>query len=122
MDRWGDELFKDAYAFIPQSTVGDIMNERGIEYVYYTEGFEKLELLNQVHDSLWFQIPISAGFSEHARMLKDIANSLMTPLEWKGQEFIIPVEFGVGKNLGQCKENEIDLNGDIAKQLEALYG
>ena len=46
----------------------------------------------------------------------------MTPLEWRGQEFVIPVDVGVGKNIGECKNNEIDLNGDISKQLEVMYG
>jgi hypothetical protein len=34
MDRWGDELFKEAYSFIPQSTVADKLNRDGLAYIY----------------------------------------------------------------------------------------
>ena len=119
MDRWGEDLFRDAYAFIPQSTVADKVNEQGIEYVYYTDGFEKLELLNQVYDSLWFQIPISIGWAEHSRMLTSLKTSLETPIQWKGTEFVIPVELKMGLNLGETEE--INLNGNVAQQLEEVY-
>ena len=58
LDAMNDQTFKDAYACIPQGTVGDIINERGIEYIYYNQNlFSDIELLQQVHDSVGFQIP-----------------------------------------------------------------
>ena len=46
-ERWGDELFKEAYAFQPQSTIVDILN---LGLIALSEaGFD---LLLQVHDSV----------------------------------------------------------------------
>ncbi len=32
MDRWGDQLFRSAYAFIPQSTIGDLLNISFVDF------------------------------------------------------------------------------------------
>lgn len=103
LDRWGDSLFKDAYAQIPQSSVADIINERGLEYIWYNNSmFQELELLIQVHDSIVFQLPLALPWHEHARMLRAIKLSLETQLEWRGRVFVIPVdlEMSIG-NMGK---------------------
>ncbi len=101
LDEWGDKLFKVAYSCIPQGTVGDIINERGLIYTYYNQQkFKHIELLNQVHDSLVFQIPINIGFDKHAEMLLDIIKSLETPLILPNKNtFIIPVDIEMGFNM-----------------------
>lgn len=97
MDKWGDSLFKEAYSCIPQGSVGDIINERGVNYIYYDEfTFGPVELLLQVHDDIKFQIPRSLGWREHARILLDIKRSLETPLKtYDGREFVIPADITV---------------------------
>ena len=93
MDRWGDTLFKEAYAYIPQSTVADVINQHGvIEIYYHQEKYPEVELLNQVHDSIIFQVPRSAGVERHYEILRDLCVSLETTLEWHGREFTIPAE------------------------------
>ena len=124
-DRWGYDLFKDAYACIPQGTVGDVVNERGIEYIYYSK--TPIELLMQVHDSIVFQIPLSIGWVEHARLLTDIKHSLETPLVVHGREFVIPVDTDMGlcfykKKMKQIKANSWPSNlEELAKKLEDNY-
>ena len=129
MNRWGDELFKEAYSCIPQGTCGDVINERGLNYVYYNqEQFKHVELLNQVHDSIGFQIPISAGFGYHAAALDAIKRSLETPLKTHyGQSFVIPCDITMGFNLcGECgkeikhKKYPSTLS-DLAQLLESNY-
>lgn len=94
LDRWGDELFKAGYSFIPQSTVADIINRRGIIFLYERQDlFPELELLNQVHDSIVFQIPISVGWKRHAEMILTLKHSLETPLAVHGRQFTIPADF-----------------------------
>lgn len=109
MGAWGDALFKEAYSCIPQGTCGDVINERGLNYIYYNpEKFEHVELLNQVHDSVGFQIPISVGFDYHARVLDAIKRSLETPLVTAyGREFVIPCDITMGLNL--CDEDGIKI-------------
>jgi hypothetical protein len=51
-----------------------------------------------------FQIPISLGWMEHARILNDIKRSLETPLTWRVQEFVVPVDLSMGLNMGEVEE------------------
>lgn len=93
MDRLGDDLYKAAYSFIPQSTVADIINEHGILYIYRNqELFEHVELLNQVHDSIVFQIPIAMGSTYHLNAIRRIQDSLTRPIQFHNRQFQIPVE------------------------------
>ena len=97
MGRWGDQLFKEAYSCIPQGTVGDLINERGLNYIYYNQHkFSAVELLLQKHDEIVFQIPRSLPLIQHAEILLDIKRSLETPLQTlDGREFVIPADISV---------------------------
>jgi DNA polymerase-1 len=110
LDRWGNQLFKDAYAQIPQSTVGDKINEHGINYVYYNPtSFKELELLRQVHDDFGFQIPIHIGWEEHSRMLWRIKEKLETPLSYHDREFIIPADLTMGLSFSKEKDRCVEV-------------
>jgi len=52
LETWGDDLFRDAYSFIPQSTVADKINREGIIPLYYDRCFRNVELLAQIHDAI----------------------------------------------------------------------
>lgn len=105
MDRWGDELFREAYSYIPQSTVAGKLHRDGFIYIYNNPDlFEKVELLNNIHDSIVFQIPLSTPLKRHAEMILKIKASLESPLHWRGREFIIKVDMQVGHNKGNLKD------------------
>ena len=100
-----DKLYKEAYSCIPQGTCGDLINERGLEFIYYNpDKFLQVDLLTQVHDSVGFQIPVDLGWLEHARILNDIKRSLETPLTWRLREFVVPVDLSIGLNMGEVTE------------------
>jgi DNA polymerase-1 len=104
MDRWGDELFKEAYSFIPQSSIADKVNHHGLIPLYYNAEYDEVEILNQVHDSLVFQIPTTVPLERHVEILFSLRQSLEQPLVWDGREFVIPadIEFTLpGGNLGK---------------------
>lgn len=104
-DELNDQTFKEAYACIPQGTVGDVINERGFNFVYYNEQqFAPVELLSQVHDEIVFQIPLSIPWHEHARIITDIRNSLEIPLTTHGREFVIPADLTIFRRFKQGKE------------------
>jgi len=108
LGQWGDKLFKEAYSCIPQGTCGDIINERGLEYIYYNQDmFAPIELLTQLHDSVGFQIPLSVPLIRHAQMLIKIKQSLEQPLEYKGRSFIVPVDLAIGFNMFKKEGVEI---------------
>ena len=120
--------YKEAYAQIPQSTTADKINEQGIEYIYYNqEIFHPVELLNQIHDSIGFQIHLSIPWRQHAEILLSIKRSLETPLEWMGNRFVVPADLAIGFNL--CKEDMRDFKSrkipndvtQLADLLEKTY-
>lgn len=89
-----------AYASIPQGTVGDIINERGLAFLYYNRRYQAVELLQQVHDSIGFQVPLSLPWLEHAAILWELKASLETPIfTHYGREFVIPADIVMGKTL-----------------------
>jgi DNA polymerase-1 len=100
LDRWGDDMFRKAYAFIPASTVADKINHQGIIFIYYNQQtFKHVEIMNQVHDSIVIQIPINVGWEYHAMAINQILGSLSTPVEWRGGTFVIPADVKMGLNL-----------------------
>lgn len=107
--QWGDALFREAYAYKPQSTVGNIINIYGFEEVIkHYPVYSPLELLNNVHDSIVFQIPSATSTQRIARILLDLRNSLEVPLSINGRDFVIPVDISAGFNLGDFdKEKNI---------------
>jgi DNA polymerase-1 len=128
LDEMGHSLYKKAYSCNPQGSTGDIINERGINYIYYNqEDFGPIELLNQIHDSIGFQIPLSVSWLEHARMLIKIRKSLELPLSIHGRDFVIPADLTMGLSLS--KNEGIELKGknfpysevELAKLLEDNY-
>lgn len=127
LDRFGDELLKEACAFTPQSTVADKINQHGILFIYERQDlFPEVVLLNQVHDSVVIQIPKNVGWKRHAEILLAIKKSLETPLSFRGREFVIPADiqilpfnFKEGPELDRKK-----ITGDIdafAEMLQTEY-
>jgi DNA polymerase I len=127
-DRWGEDLFKDAYSYVPQSTVAEMINRRAILYSYYTSHMKVIDLLNNMHDGLWFQIPISAGLEVHERCLRDMRASFEAPLKYKAYEFNIPLTCSGGFNLGERGEDnltgQVSLNWDapLVPQIQKIIG
>ncbi len=117
MGRVSDDMFRQAYGQIPQSTVADIINERGLAFI--TGGnsvFKDLQLLSQVHDSINFQFPISTGWNEIALAINMIATSLEKPIPFK-TPFVIPAGVKMGVNMKEMvKISEVN-----AETLEQAY-
>jgi len=110
-ERWGYELFKDAYAFLPQSTVADIINEFGILEVWNNQNlYGPLELMNQVHDSIMFQIPLSVPWGGHKRMLLALKQALEVELDFHGTKWRIPADFQIGLNMGPFDKDNPKVN------------
>lgn len=131
LDQWGDDLYQDAYAFTPQSTVADIINEYGLLRMYSDqEVFWAVEILNQVHDSIWFQIPLSEStpWAYHANAISVLKHSLEIPLTLHGTTFVIPADLTMGftfnskgKNMSKVKISADDTVDIIAAKLEETY-
>lgn len=128
LGKWGDELFKEAYSWTPQSSVAQIINHRGLNHIYYNQDtYRPVDLLNQVHDSIVLQMSVKQfTFAQHADCVMRIRESLEQPLTWAGREFVIPVGLKVGLSLDVEKERKVKLREfssaeELGRRLCELY-
>jgi len=98
--RLNDDMWRAAYAWRPQSTVGRIL-EFAIERLFRAD--TKFEPLLNVHDEVVGQLPEG----EVERTIPIIRQYMEIPHEVNGRELVIPADFSVGENWGQMKEVEI---------------
>ena len=129
LDRWGDDMFKEAYAFFPQSTVADIINRRGLNYIYYNQHlFRPVDLLLQIHDSIVFQMNYKKhSWEEQAECMIRLKESLEIPLSWRGTSFVIPTGVEVGFNLHKkdmLEVSSVDFSSvaGLARRLSEING
>jgi len=97
--HWGEGLFKEATAYVPQSTSVDYLN-RGLIRVY--ENFQKkdawgLKILSQTHDSILVTLKEDT-ISEAAPAIIEMLTDQLTI---KGRTFSIPVEGEYGPSWGE---------------------
>lgn len=106
MDRYSDEMKRQAYNFIPQSTIADKLNRDGINFIYYNQQwFSTIEMLNQMHDSITMQLDTSRPWIKHAEALLRLRDSLARPIAWRALELKIPVGASFGLNLQEASKD-----------------
>lgn len=117
-------MFQAGYAYIPQSTVADIINRWGLNYITdHPEEFQPILLLNQIHDSIVFEISTEYDWEVHANILLLLRKSLEQPITFKGISFNIPCDFSAGLSMGKLSSIKVITN-DIdttAKNIENVY-
>jgi len=105
-------LYNEAYAFIPQSTIADTINRWGLTPIY--NKMPEVVLLNQVHDSVVFEISKDQPYEKHAEIIIRICDHLSQPMSWHGREFRIPCEVLIlPTNL--MEGPEIEINEEICQ-------
>jgi len=121
------KVFREAYNHMAQSTVADVINEWGVNYIYYNQDeFGPVELLTQIHDSVVFQIPLSCPWKQHADILLKVCKKLETPLSYHDRTFTIPADVSVGVNMSKQEQVEIGRVSsmeveELASKLEETY-
>lgn len=123
---WDQHLINAGCSYIPQSSIATIINNWGLLYIYFNQDkFRPVQLLNQVHDSIWMQMPCSHTAQHHAEILLNITKSLTQPLTWHDRQFSIPVECEVSV-LNMGKKHKVKLNDQqtvtgLADELLEIY-
>jgi uracil-DNA glycosylase family 4 len=101
-NKWGKDLFREAYAHIPQSTVGD--NTKRAMLGIHQEGIDWIEFLEEGHDSFLAQIP-ETKVEECYALVKPIFEQ---PLDFERctiqrPQLTIPVDCQIGYNWGEME-------------------
>jgi len=88
---------RKAIAYEPQSMTGEQI-DRGLLAVW--RKYPQVQLLNQVHDSILFQVP----FSEASDLIPRVLKTMQVTLELKGgRQFSVPLEAAAGWNWGYAQ-------------------
>lgn len=98
LGEWNEDLFKAGYAFKPQSTIGDLLNEAMVNF--YNKWCDKIRLLIQLHDGIYISYPKN----ERHIWLPRLRKAMTIPMEINGREVIIDVEIKAGPNWGALKD------------------
>lgn len=109
---WGNELFKEATAFVPQSTVaehlnGAVQDELGIEgglisiYEKFVEA-GTFSIINQSHDSIMCMM----HKDDVLDLCPQVHQLLLRPLVINGEQFTIPVDCEIGERWGELIEQK----------------
>ena len=93
--RWGDRLFKEAYAFIPQSTVGDALKRA---MLHVKQEIPDARIVMEKHDSMGLLVPVNE-VELYARIIR---YGMEMPIDFAGcsivrGSLIIPAEFEIGE-------------------------
>jgi DNA polymerase I-like protein with 3'-5' exonuclease and polymerase domains len=94
-----DDTIREAIAFGPQSTVGQLMNF-ALARVYHESGIiSDLDILLQIHDAVIWQSDADK-IRVHAAIVGELMN---IPLEIKGRRLVVPSDLEIGPNWGELK-------------------
>jgi len=103
LNKWGDELFKEAYAQIPQATVSDQVK---FAMIRIEQRAPWLEILEESHDSFLSQCPLMVGsrepFSLVDKTYEVVKEELETPIDFSACSLgsgllTIPCSISIGK-------------------------
>lgn len=90
---------REAIAFVPQSTVGDLLNV-GL-YRIWSELEPTVQTLGQVHDAVLGQVP-NKKLDEH---LDNVLECMVNPLMVNGRMMTIPSSIEIGHNWGKFNDD-----------------
>lgn len=99
--RWGEDLYRAAYAYVPQSIVGDLLNMILVDVWRAIQQTKiDMQLALQVHD----EIVVQVSKDRVKRALEILSDSFRVSITVKRRSFTIPVGFKIGPNYNDLKK------------------
>jgi uracil-DNA glycosylase family 4 len=101
-ERWGEDLFRQAFSYIPQRAVTDNTKAAGIRI---KERIPLIKIVMESHDALLFSIPDSK-VKEYCPIIKEEFERVIdfSTCSLPRRELIIPCEIETGKNYRDLKK------------------
>lgn len=111
---WGEELFREATAYVPQSTVADHFNgmvhpllgvKGGLRVIRneLVRPYKDRLIINQSHDSCIIECPEQDG----EELCQQMMRSLLRPLVINDVQFTIPVDGEIGERWGELEPRKL---------------
>jgi len=102
--RLSEEMFREAYSWIPQSTVGEITNNACCQLCEYIDSDKPdWHFLNNKHDSLAVAVPESDTVAAAQQLKRLLEIPLISSL---GDKYNMRSEVSVGKNMGKYDKDK----------------
>jgi uracil-DNA glycosylase family 4 len=98
--RWGDDLVREAIAYVPQSTVVDNLNRAMLRCYWRFYSDPRIHIVMQIHDSMLVQCPPDKVDWVTSVMKKEMERQFLCGTAM----LVIPAEFKTGPRLGSMKE------------------
>lgn len=98
-DRIGDTVFREAYAYCPQSVIPDITNHL---MLFLYDNFEDLDFIIQVHDSLLLQYPTER--CEEIVLAARDSDAWHPKIILPGGQLTIPVDIEIGQRWNKLEK------------------
>jgi len=111
---WDAHTYRQGLSFIPQSTVGDVLN-LSLWGVWKNCDPQLIQLLGQVHDAILCEFDIEA----RDEAVVALTEHMTIPIPIKGRTMTIPVEIAIGRNWGH-RQADPDKPGYNPNGIEAL--
>ena len=126
LGEWGPDLFMQAYSYIPQSTVVDIVNDALCSvYENLDPLFVPAELLAQVHDSLMLQYPVPNNeheWDELVSFVMQVRDYMRPEIEYSGHKFRLRSDLKMGFSWGRMVETKLsDDPIQVMKSMRSSY-
>lgn len=101
-DRWGEELNRAAFSYIPQRSVSDSTKADGIRI---KRRIPRIKIVMEAHDALLFSIPVS----KKADWIPIIKEEFERPISFancsiKRRDLVIPCDIEIGSNYRDFKK------------------
>jgi hypothetical protein len=121
MGNWGEDLYRQAYAFKPQSTVGRMVNRAlSLAMDDEAEWMQPMEILSQVHDNIVVQYPLD--WLGMARMCIRMNAHMSPSMTYKGRTFALGTDLKIGLNRAHMLDVPLGEDADaLAAALENAY-
>ena len=100
--RWSPELLRQAINYVPQATVGDLLNYGLIRA--WNALPQDWEILMQVHDSVLMQVPIE---TDPMHLFKFITHFFEGHLDIGREHVVIPIDIKIGPSWDRLKKMEV---------------
>jgi len=101
-ERWGDELFRQAFSYIPQRSVSDNTKNAGIRI---RRLIPTIKIVLEAHDALLFSIPVSKVMEYAPVIQKEMERPInFNSCSLKRRQLKIPCDIETGKNYRDFKK------------------
>ena len=120
-DKFGDDLYREAYSWPLQSDAADLINQQGLIPMYHWLKNSKMytKILAQVHDSLLFNTCIEEAYDVALAFKGWIAK----PIEYPAGPLSVPVTFKIGRTwAGDHEWERLPSREEFNTKIEEIVG